>query len=781
MEKILGQLRKIVNKEEKMGLTNAAVFGGFANYFISALEQILPQISEPVIKEQLSEMQLLARRYQEETLAERAGTLKKMTLLLERINPQYLPRLSPEKPIVAQTSALVTPVRYLKNVGPKRDALFHKIGVKTVEDLLEFYPWRYEDRRMLKKINRLLPGQVETVQGRIAQWEEFKPRPRLSILKIRLTDETGAVWAVWFNQQYLKKQLKPGSEILVHGKVERKFSETEIMVQDYEVLVGEDALAGSRIVPVYRTTGNLPQKAIRKIIFTAVEKYAAYVTECLPLSLREKYGLMEKKHALQAMHFPNSPEEQRAARNRLAFEELLLLQLGILAGASGTEEKGIKHIKDESVWNKFKEILPFPLTAAQERVIGEIYRDMESDRPMARLVQGDVGSGKTVVAAAALYKAVLSGFQGAMMAPTEILAEQHFQSLSSLLGNQGVKVDLLTGRTSTKERGRILADLRDGKTGVLVGTHALIQDQILFQKLSLAVTDEQHRFGVRQRAALQSKGLSPDVLVMTATPIPRTLALTLYGDLNLSLIDEMPPGRKEVKTYAVKYNLEKRVFAFIEKELCQGRQAYVVCPLVEESEKIDLQAATELAEQLEQIFSNFTVALLHGKMKSEEKEKVMAGFRSGEIQLLVSTTVIEVGINIPNATVMLIRDAERFGLAQLHQLRGRIGRGSFQSYCILMHNAKTKEARERMNIMESTHDGFKIAEADLTLRGPGDFFGTRQHGLPELKVAGIIDDAALLESARQEALAILEKDPKLILAEHREIRRLVQEKFKVIN
>ncbi|MDD2498511.1 MAG: ATP-dependent DNA helicase RecG, partial [Desulfitobacteriaceae bacterium] len=343
------------------------------------------------------------------------------------------------------------------------------------------------------------------------------------------------------------------------------------------------------------------------------------------------------------------------------------------------------------------------------------------------------------------------------------------------------KVDLLTGRTSAKERARILAEVRDGKTGVLVGTHALIQDRLLFKELSLAVTDEQHRFGVMQRAALQSKGASPDVLVMTATPIPRTLALTLYGDLNLSLIDEMPPGRKEIKTYAVKYSLEKRVFAFIEKELRQGRQAYVVCPLVEESEKIDLQAATELAELLSQRFSKFTIALLHGKMKPDEKEKVMAGFRCGEIHLLVSTTVIEVGINIPNATVMLVRDAERFGLAQLHQLRGRIGRGGFQSYCILMHNAKTKEARERMSIMESTNDGFKIAEADLSLRGPGDFFGTRQHGLPELKVASIFDDAALLESARQEALAILDEDPKLTLAVHREMGWLMKERFKIIN
>ncbi|MDD4754225.1 MAG: OB-fold nucleic acid binding domain-containing protein, partial [Desulfitobacteriaceae bacterium] len=370
MEKILKELTKTIKKEEKLGLTNAAVFGGFSNYFVGTLTKVLPRISEPSLKQQLIEIKSLAEHYRDETIAERRGTLRKISLLLEGIDPGSFPRLTQGKPKTAHTSNLVTPVQYLKNVGPKRDELFHKIGVRTVQDLLEYYPWRYEDRRMLKKIIELLPGQVETVRGRVTQWEEFKPRPRLSILKTRLTDETGGVWAVWFNQQYLKKQLKSGDEIIVHGKIEKRFAQTEIMVQDFEVVEGEDSLAGSRIVPVYRTTGNLPQKVIRKIIYAAVEKYTANVTECLPISLREKYCLMEKKDALRAMHFPGSPEEQRAARHRLAFEELLLLQLGVLAGASRTKEKGIKHKKDESAWNKFKEILPFPLTAAQERVIG---------------------------------------------------------------------------------------------------------------------------------------------------------------------------------------------------------------------------------------------------------------------------------------------------------------------------------------------------------------------------------------------------------------------------
>ncbi|WP_148133901.1 ATP-dependent DNA helicase RecG [Candidatus Formimonas warabiya] len=674
---------------------------------------------------------------------------------------------------------LTTPVQYLKNVGPQRALLLQKMGLKNVGELLEYFPKRYEDRRSVKCISSLEPNQTETIRGFIGALKEFKPRRNLSITKAWIADGTGSIPAVWFNQPFVKKQLEQGREIMVHGKVDGKYQALELTVQDYEIIGKEDAATGPRILPVYGTTETLPQKIFRKIMSGCVQQYAPRVSENLPGDLLVRHQLMRKAAALQAIHLPESWEEMKAARHRLAFEELLLLQLAILASRH-REEKGISHDKDKEIFTSFQKAVPFPFTEAQKRVIGEVFRDMERNKPMARLIQGDVGSGKTVVAAAALYKAVRSGFQGAMMVPTEILARQHGQSLSALFGKLGVEVACLTGSTPGKEREALCEGARTGQIQILVGTHALIQENVRFKNLSLAITDEQHRFGVMQRGKLQKKGVQPDILVMTATPIPRSLALTLYGDLALSVIDTLPPGRKEIKTYAVKYDLEQRIFSFIRKELDQGRQAYMVCPLVEESEQVDLQAAGELFERLARgEFKNYALALLHGKMKSREKDQVMEGFRQGRIQLLISTTVIEVGIHVPNATVMVIRDAERFGLAQLHQLRGRVGRGEHQSYCILMHHGKTVESRKRMEIMESTNDGFAIAEADLKLRGPGDFFGTRQHGLPELKIANIFEDLSLLETVREEAHGLLARDPGLATSPHSLLGSMVQEKFKI--
>lgn len=787
MAKTISNILEAMAKENKMGCTDAAVFGGFS-LFVSQAAASLGELAGQDEREKFSRLAELADDYRQQSPHRRREILAQMKTLISGIAQADLPQTKTAAAKIQPLTRLDTAVQFLPNVGPKRAELFRRIGVRTVEDLLAHYPQRYEDWRNLVPIAQLLADcqemgqqpadQTVTIRGRLMEWAAQKSRTGLSIHKASIDDQSGIITAVWFNQPYITKQLLPGTQIVSHGKLEVKYHQPQILVQDYEIVEAGDP---ARIVPVYSSTERLTQKVIRKAMGTAFDQYAPLVSESLPAEILKKYRLLPKKAALKGMHFPQSMEEQQAAHYRFAFEEFLLLQLGVLGNGHREKTGGIPHARDPQIWADFQKALSFPLTVAQQRAAGEIFRDMEAVQPMARLIQGDVGSGKTAVAAAALLKTVRSGYQGAMMAPTEILAAQHLASLEELLGPLGVRVALLTGRTPAKERAAIQRQLDLGEVDILVGTHALIQDVVSFRALGLAVTDEQHRFGVMQRAALGNKGRRPDVLVMTATPIPRTLALTLYGDLDLSVIDEMPPGRKEIKTYAVNFDLEERVFTFIKKEILAGRQAFVVCPLVEESEKIDLQAATELAVLMTREFSDNRVALLHGRMKAAEKEMVMADFRSGAIQLLVSTTVIEVGINIPNASVMLVRDAQRFGLAQLHQLRGRIGRGSSQSYCILMHQAHSPVARERMKIMAETNNGFKIAEADLTLRGPGEFFGTRQHGLPELKVANIFTDAPLLELARQAAEEILAVDPGLSQPEFLALGELVREKFRLLN
>lgn len=658
---------------------------------------------------------------------------------------------------------MTVPVRQLKNVGPQRALLLEKMGLRTVEDLLIYYPKRYEDRSVIRKIGRVQAGESVTIVGSIRKIQEQKTGKKILITKAWVEDETGKIPALWFNQPFVKRQLCQGRQVMIYGKVDDKYLSPQLMVEDYEVGEKDGVLPDGRIIPVYGTTDKMPQKILRKIIYDAVMQYAAETEETLPEELRKRHHLMEKSAALWQMHFPDTMIEQKAARYRLAFEELYLFQLAVLAGRQPEKKADIGRQPDgdDQILGNFTALLPFPLTKAQKRVIREIYRDMDAPFPMSRLVQGDVGSGKTLVAAAALYKAAVSGYQGAMMVPTEILAHQHDESLRPLFSKLGMRICCLTGSTPAKEREAIEEEIRRGEMDVVVGTHALIQEGMVFKSLGLAVTDEQHRFGVVQRAELRAKGSLTHMLVMTATPIPRSLALTLYGDLDLSVIDELPPGRKNIKTYAVGYEMESRIIGFLKKEIEQGRQVYIVCPLVEESEAMDLQSAARLAEHFaEEDFCGFRVALLHGKMKGEEKDAVMEGFQLGRIHVLVATTVVEVGINIPNATVMVVRDAERFGLAQLHQLRGRVGRGEHQSYCILMHRAKSPDALKRMKIMETTQDGFKIAEADLSIRGPGDFFGTRQHGLPELKVADLVLDGDILEIARQEALCCLSSGQK---------------------
>ncbi len=646
------------------------------------------------------------------------------------------------------------PVQYLKNVGPQRAKLLNRLGINTVEDLLNHFPRRYEDRRNVKNINQVVHGEIETVRGAVVNHQELKPRRGLKIIKIGINDGTGTLHGVWFNNPYLIKQIPRGTELIVTGKIDRRFGATEMTVSDYEILDEKEIAAG--IVPVYPGTESLSSKQIRTLMGYALQKVDELMPEILPETLLKKYRLPGRAEAYKQIHFPSDFNQKETARRRLVFEEFVLLQIGIqrVRGEKAKLPGIVMNCKDNLV-EEFRQNLSFRLTNAQERVLEEIFRDMAGSYPMARLVQGDVGSGKTVVAAMALLKAVECGYQGAMMAPTEILAEQHCIYFKQVMEPLGVKVDLLRGSTGKKEREEVLQRVSDGTCDILVGTHALIQEAVAFKALGLAITDEQHRFGVRQRAILKKKGKNPHVLVMTATPIPRTLALTLYGDLNLSVIDELPPGRKEIKTLHITDKSRDKLYQFMQKEISTGRQAYVVCPLVEESEALDLRAATELAEDIARRFPRYRVGLLHGRMRSQEKETVIEGFRKNKIQIMVSTTVVEVGVNVPNASIMVIEGAERFGLAQLHQLRGRVGRGENQSYCMLVSNAFNEDIAKRLGIMCETNDGFRIAEEDLKIRGPGEFFGTRQHGLPELKIADILHDGAVLEQARIAAELII--------------------------
>ncbi len=668
----------------------------------------------------------------------------------------------------------------LKGVGPKRVRLLNRLGIYTIEDLLYHFPRKYEDRSLLKEICQLREGETGTISGTVTGIRDIRPRRGMTITKAAVSDGTATAFAVWFNQPFIKKQVNKGARIIITGKADRKYGNIQLTVSDYEVIDDQEPLHGARIVPVYPATEGLPPRVLRSVIKSALDEFLNGIREFLPPEVLDKYDLMPLDKALYSIHFPNNPDDTRKARRRLVFEELFVLQTGIcMLKVREGKTAGICHKKNGPLTDGLMKRLPFKLTGAQKRVLEEIYRDMENKTTMNRLIQGDVGSGKTVLAAAALAKTVESGYQGVMMAPTEILAAQHAEGLTELLSPLGVQVALLTGSMARREKEDILHSIEEGRIDVVVGTHALIQEEVRFQKLGLAVTDEQHRFGVKQRARLRDKGENPDILVMTATPIPRTLALTVYGDLDISVIDELPPGRHEIKTYWVSDAEKQRVYNFIRQQVSQGRQVYYVCPLVEESEKIDITAALELAELLQsQIFPDLHIGLVHGRLKQDAKDLVMKAFKNGTIDLLVATTVIEVGINVPNATLMVIENADRFGLAQLHQLRGRVGRGQYRSYCILVANPATDEGRARMKIMSQTNDGFLIAEEDLKLRGPGEFFGTRQSGLPDLKIADIIRDIKILRVARKEALEILDRDPNLQYPENIRLREKVIARFR---
>lgn len=658
----------------------------------------------------------------------------------------------------------------LKGIGEQTGKKLHKLGIETLEDLLEHYPREYEDRRKVIKIQEVQMEEENNIIAQIASQPQIMKKGGLIIVSFRIKDDTGSLFVTFYGQPYMKGQFHVGELYNFYGKVKHKYGKIEMESPEYEKIdYAEGVQKASRITPIYPVTKGISQKVIRQYIARGLEEGLPLVTERLPEDLLRRYDLVTKSTAIGHIHFPKTDDSFFAARKRLVFEELFMLQmsLNLLKADFGKKSSGIcKYVPDD--FQDFVGSLPYELTGAQKRVLNEIIKDMKSPYAANRLVQGDVGSGKTVVAAVSLFVAVRNGMQGALMAPTEVLARQHHEFLEEILGPFGIGVALLTGSTTKKQKRELLEKLQTEEIQVVVGTHALIEDPIEMPKLGLVITDEQHRFGVRQRLKLSEKGQTPDVIVMTATPIPRTLALILYGDMDISIIDELPPGRQPIKTNAVDTAYHPRIYGFMEKQMAEGRQCYVICPMVEENEKqSELKSVVEYAQQLQdEVFKGRVVAYLHGKMKPKEKNTIMEQFAKREIHVLVSTTVIEVGVNVPNATVMLIENAERFGLAQLHQLRGRVGRGKHQSYCVLVSDSKNKVTRERLKIMEQSTDGFVIADTDLKLRGPGEFFGTRQHGLPEMKIANLYSDAKVLKLAQDAVESLLRQDPELSLPQH---------------
>ncbi len=646
------------------------------------------------------------------------------------------------------------PITAIKGIGEARSRLFNKLGIYTVYDLATYFPRNYEDRTQKKKIDDLEDGETCGFEGEIcSNVSKTFLRKGMVLYKVNIKDETGIIRAAWFNQDFISKAFKMGEKYVFYGKIARKYNSFEIQNPEYERISHDKQIKkSSRIIPVYNSTANLTQNIIRNSIENCLKLVAGRFQEIIPQPMINRYNLKEINYCIENIHFPKSFEDFHNARYRLVFEEFLLFLLSLLNLKKGIQEgrQGIVFKYTEQM-EEFIRSLPFELTSGQKRVLNEINADMESSRIMNRLIQGDVGSGKTAVAAIALFKAVKCGCQGALMVPTEILAQQHYNSISNMMEPFGVNVGLLTGSLSKKQKNQCIDDIQSGKIQIIIGTHALIEENVRFKKLGLVITDEQHRFGVRQREVLSKKGGNPDILVMSATPIPRTLALILYGDLDISIIDELPPGRKPVKTFSVDNSMRERVYSFIEKKVKEGKQAYIVCPLVEESDSITAKSAVEHALKIAQELKNLQTGLIHGKMKPADKDKVMKDFIDGKIDVLVSTTVIEVGVNVPNAVLMVVENAERFGLSQLHQLRGRVGRGKDESYCILFNESRSKMSRERMKVLEKTNDGFRISEKDLELRGPGDFFGTRQHGIPEFKIANIYNDMEILKQAQDAA------------------------------
>ncbi|MEA1961073.1 MAG: ATP-dependent DNA helicase RecG [Bacillota bacterium] len=670
--------------------------------------------------------------------------------------------------------ALFQKVQFLKGVGPRRSEMLGKLGIDTVFDLIWYIPRAYFNRNKIDSIASLQENQLSNIRGKVMAVNASRTPRGMRLFKVLIQDDSASIAAVWFNQAFLSRVIKVGVELFLSGKIKSSYGSVEFHVSEYEII--DNSETEQKVMPIYALTEGLNQKAVRNLMSSVLQEYLCDYPDIFSEDFLQKLGLCPIQFAFLNIHFPADGEAYLQARKRLAFEELLLFRLSIIFDHQEASclDGNIIHREKTGLFQKMKTALPFQLTSAQEKALEDIVANMKAPLQMNRLLQGDVGSGKTVVAALAMALAVDGGHQAAIMAPTEILAAQHYASIGQMFENTPVRIACLTGGSPVAERRVILEASALGEIDILIGTHALIQNDVAFHDLGMIVIDEQHRFGVKQRALLSGKGERPDIMVMTATPIPRSLALTLYGDLDLTVIDELPPGRKSIKTVFIKQNARDKVFSFIRQEIEKGRQAYVVCPLVEESEHQDFQDAVSLHEELRHsVFQDYEVGLLHGRMNAREKDAVMQRFKQNQDQVLVSTTVIEVGVDVPNASTMVIVHAERFGLAQLHQLRGRVGRGEAQSYCILLGQPCTPESVQRLRAMEKSNDGFVLANEDLKIRGAGDFWGVKQHGLNELRVADLLRDKRLIEM-----ISNLSKEEQLQFLEDKTVLKYVNKKFK---
>ncbi len=792
-------LRKILELEHNKGYINSAVIGGLDRFLRNWAGQAIESITNPQLLNRFRKLNLVNPDYASLTKPQRKEWIQGVLDFLAEIErsegekgeAKLTPIVSrpPSGTRVQRTvvyQSIDSPVTVIRGISSTLATKFSKLGVKTVRDLLYYFPRRHLDYSQRKSISQLTEGEEETIIANVWQAQEIRLGGRRSTEAI-VGDETGNVRVVWFNNPYLAKKLLTNTRVVISGRVSLFGGRHVFESPEWELAEDKELIHTGRLVPLYPLTQGLRPRQVRKLMKEAVDQWAWQVEDFLPPELKKQCNLLALPQAISQAHYPEDESVKDRARVRLAFDELFLLQMGVLSKKRDWQESqpGSPFSAKTPVLDTFLKSLPFELTAAQQKVLKELLADLQKPRPMSRLLQGEVGSGKTVVATAALLIAAANGYQGAFMAPTEILAEQHFATICQLLSRVGLQegeegylcsysgllphlltVALLIGDITQGIKQELQQRILDGDIDIVIGTHAIIQKGVEFHHLGLAVVDEQHRFGVTQRSALRQKGFSPHVLVMTATPIPRTLALTLYGDLDLSVIDQLPPGRQEVKTKWLKPGQRDSAYAFIHRQIASGRQAFIICPLIEESEVIQARAAIAEYERLsKEVFPDLRLGLLHGRMPANEKDGVMRRFRSGELDILVSTPVVEVGIDVPNATVMLVESADRFGLSQLHQFRGRVGRGTEQSYCMLLAQNPSEVARQRLDIIEKTQDGFELAEEDLRLRGPGEFFGTRQSGLPDLRMAKL-SDVGLLELARSEAIKLFQIDPSLDKPQH---------------
>ena len=796
-------LLKILELERNKGYVDSAVIGGLDRFLHNWTGQTIESLTNPQLLNRFYRLHLINSNYASLTKQQRQEWVTAVLDFLAEAERQQGEKTEVKLPPVASRQSseatkqrtvvkqsIDSPITGIKGISSSLANKFNKLGVRTVRHLLYFFPRRHLDYSQTKSISQLSEGAEQTIIANVWQAQVTILGGRRGTEAI-VGDETGNVRVVWFNQPYLAKKLLTNTRIVLSGRVSLFHGRHVFASPEWELVEDKELIHTGRLVPLYPLTQGLRPRQVRKLMKEVIDQWVWQVEDFLPPELKERCNLLELAQAITQAHYPEDEATKDRARVRLAFDELLLLQLGVLSRKRDWQESqpGSPFSAKTPVLDKFLRSLPFELTAAQQRVLRELLADLQKPRPMSRLLQGEVGSGKTVVAIAALLMAAANGYQGAFMAPTEILAEQHFSTIGELLSRVSPQEDegylrsypgllprpltvaLLIGDITQVRKQELHQRISDGDIDIIIGTHALIQKEVEFHRLGLAVVDEQHRFGVTQRAALRQKGFNPHVLVMTATPIPRTLALTLYGDLDLSVIDQLPPGRQVVRTKWLKPAQRGSAYAFIHRQVADGRQAFIICPLVEESEVIAAKAAVAEYEHLSQeVFPDLRLGLLHGRMPSAEKDKVMRRFRSGELDILVSTPVVEVGIDVPNATVMLVESADRFGLSQLHQFRGRVGRGQEQSYCMFLAENPSEIGRERLDIIERIQDGFELAEEDLRLRGPGEFFGTRQSGLPDLRMAKL-SDVPLLELARSEAIRLFQIDPGLDKPEHRPLAK----------